>query len=76
MESKGTVELRVEVDEMHPFLAVADAICQADPAESRASITRRVLAEWAVRELHRATLVVRVAGRHGNGQEPGRKRAG
>lgn len=70
------MELRVEMDEQHPALAVMDAIAQADPSESRASITRRVLREWAERELYRSTLIVRVANRHGVTADMDRKPRG
>jgi hypothetical protein len=70
------IELRVDLDPDHPALAVMDAIVQHDPAQSRASIVRQVLSEWAERELHRATVIVRVAGRYGDRAESGRHRGG
>lgn len=73
--SDGT-ELRIDLDNDHPALAVLDAIVQADPAQSRSSIVRRVLREWAERELHRATLIVRVAWHNAVEPETGRKRGG
>jgi hypothetical protein len=71
-----TIELRVDLDGDHPAIAVMDALVQAAPGESRASITRRVLAEWADREIRRASLIVRVAGHHGSSTDPIRNRGG
>lgn len=76
MDCPTDVELRVDLDQDHPALAVMDAIVQADPAESRSSIVRRVLREWADRELHRAILVTRVAARHADTAESSRRRGG
>lgn len=70
------LELRVDLDEDHPAIAVMDAIAQADPSQSRSSITRRVLEDWARKELHRASLIVRVAGRHGSAAESSRRGGG
>lgn len=68
------VELRVDLDADHPAIAVMDAIVQAtQQRESRSSITRRVLAEWAEREIHRATLIVRIAGVNGTASAQERK---
>jgi hypothetical protein len=70
------IELQVDLDHDHPALAVMDAIVQADPSQSRSAIVRRVLREWAEREIHRATVIVRVAGRSGSAAESGRNRGG
>lgn len=64
-----TAELRVELpaDE----LAVLDGHCQAT-GRSRTEVLRGLLREWSERELHRATVIVRVAGRNPYTPEGGR----
>lgn len=58
------VELRGDVLAEH--VAVMDAVAQAIPGASRTSVLRDIVAEWVEREVHRSTLVQRVAGRNGN----------
>jgi hypothetical protein len=37
-----------------------DAVIQANPGLNRVRLVRQILAEWARREVHRATLILRV----------------
>jgi len=68
------VELRGDVLAEH--VAVMDAVAQAIPGASRTSVMREIVAEWVERELHRSTLVQRVARGNGNVAELERKHSG
>jgi hypothetical protein len=52
------VELRADVVAEH--VAIIDAVAQATPGASRASVLRQIIGEWVEREIHRCTLVQRV----------------
>lgn len=66
------VELRGEV--LRRSVNIMDAIVQANPGMSRASLLRQIIAEWAAREVHKASLVMRLAGNNGNGPDADRQR--
>ena len=68
------VELRGEV--LRASVDIMDAIVQATPGSSRTSLLRQIIAEWAAREVHKSTLVLRVANSNGNGPEADRNRTG
>lgn len=72
--SEPYVELRGDVLAEH--VAVMDAVAQAIPGASRTSVLREIIAEWVEREVHRSTLVQRVAGRNGTAAEVDRKLSG
>jgi len=61
-----TTELRVElpVDE----LSVIDGHCQATGTD-RTKVVREIIRKWSEHELHRATVILRVAGRNPDGSE-------
>lgn len=69
----GLVELRGEVP--RDLIDVIDAVAAAERT-NRMSVLRSVLREWADREVHRSTLVLRVRRRNGSRPEPDRKQAG
>lgn len=67
--SSTRTELRVELPAEE--LAVLDGWCSGR-GEDRTKVIRRILREWSVRELHAATVLLRVAGRNPTTSEPGR----
>lgn len=68
------VELRGEVLREH--VDIIDAVAQATPGATRTSVLRQIIAEWVDRELHRASLVTRVARGNGSGPEADRNPTG
>jgi hypothetical protein len=68
------VEVRGEVLSEH--VAIMDAVAQAIPGASRTSIMRQIIAEWVAHELHRSTLVQRVANANGTVPDMNRNRNG
>ena len=68
------VEIRGEIDAAD--MAVIDAVVQAAPGASRIGVIRQIIREWSDRELHRATLICRVAGRNGSDSASARNRGG
>jgi len=68
------VELRGDVLREH--VDIMDAVAQATPGASRMSVLRVIIEEWCEREIHRSTLVQRVARCNGNAAESGRNRDG
>lgn len=55
------VEIRIEV--FAEETRVLDGVCQAT-GRSRTDVMREIIREWSDRQLHIATVVCRVAGRH------------
>jgi hypothetical protein len=68
------VEVRGDVLREH--VDVIDAVVQASPGASRASVLREIVAEWVAHEKHRAMLVTRVTQGNGNEPAPERHRSG
>ena len=68
------VEVRGDVLREH--VDIIDAVAHAIPGASRTSVLREIIAEWCEREIHRSTLVQRVARGNGNVPEVDRKRGG
>jgi len=68
------VELRGEILREH--VDVIDAVVQATPGASRMSVLRRIVAEWADRKVHEASLIHRVAGNNGTAPQACRHRNG
>ena len=66
-------EIRVEIP--NDELAVLDGYCSATGG-SRTDVMRELLAAWAERKLHEATIILRVAGRTPIGSESGRSGTG
>ena len=70
------MEIRIELQDDDLIASVLDARKQADPTVSRTKLIEEVLRDWASKQLHTATLIVRVAGRHGDEVESKRGRSG
>jgi hypothetical protein len=68
------VEIRGEIPREH--VDVIDAVAMATPGASRMSVLREIVAQWCERELHRATMVYRVAGCNGSLPEARRSLTG
>lgn len=68
------VELRGDVLQEH--VDVLDAVAQASPGANRMTVLRDILAEWCEREIHRATVVLRVSRGKGSAGETRRSRFG
>lgn len=68
------VELRGDVLREH--VDIIDAIVQATPGASRVSVLRQIVAEWAEREVHKSSLVMRVWNGNGNAPAAERQHAG
>lgn len=70
MDDARVTELRVELpgDEV----AVLDGHCQALGLD-RTKVVREILRQWSDRELHRATVICRVAGRNPGSPESDRR---
>lgn len=68
------VELRGDVLREH--VDIIDAIVQATPGASRVSVLRQIVAEWAEREVHKSSLVMRIWSGNGNAPAPERQRGG
>lgn len=68
------VELRGDVLREH--VDIIDAIVQATPGASRVSVLRQIVAEWAEREVHKSSLVMRVWNGNGNALAAERQHAG
>ena len=71
----ASMEIRVEFDEDDMTVAVLDAVQHGEPGESRTSIVKRVLREWAEKEMRRAQRIVRVTRQEGNPTEAESKRS-
>lgn len=61
-----TTELRVELPAEE--LSVLDGYCQGSGTD-RTKVVREILRKWSEHELHRATVILRVAGRNPGGSE-------
>lgn len=59
MEHRVEIRIEVPLDETR----VLDGVCQAT-GRSRTDVVREILREWSDKQLHVATIVCRVAGRH------------
>lgn len=68
------VEVRGELLAEH--VAILDAVASATPGASRMSVLRDIVAEWVGREVHRSTLVFRVANINGTVPEALRQPTG
>ena len=74
MTADPFVELRGEILREH--VDIIDAIVQATPGASRVSVLRQIVAEWAEREVHKSSLVMRVWNCNGNAAAAERQRGG
>ena len=70
MATPDLIEIRGEID--RELVDVIDAIASAEHS-NRMSVLRQWIRDRAETELHRATLIVRVAGNNGRRTEPERK---
>ena len=68
------VELRGDVLREH--IDVIDAVAHATPGASRSSVVRQIIAAWVEAEIHRSTVVLRVARHNGIVAESNRTGAG
>lgn len=64
----------VRSDVLREHVDVIDAVVQATPGASRASVLREIISDWVQHEKHRAMLVLRIT--QGNGNAPASERRG
>lgn len=70
------MELRIELSDDDLIAAVLAARKHADPSVSRTALVEQVLREWARKELHTATVIVRLAGSNAVELDPKRRAGG
>lgn len=69
----GLIELRGEIP--RDLIEVLDAVATAERT-NRMAVLRTILREWADREVHRSTLILRVRKRNGSRPESDRHQTG